>query len=299
MQRSSAVSSIAILLALCSNLRGDQRQLDLDEITESRSLLRWQSPAYRNYALTNYVQYPNHTSTYEDSPRRFFGFTGNHLIDGYDLFKWSETRQPGTPPWSDGDIHFADDSTICSTAGNSASRHPPQVGVVSQATGECSTDYTVITTGTLRAFFFFGGKYFRDREMPRYSDFFIRLDHEDGEDVSTVVNLPGLLANFTVPAADQPLRADGDLQAVYTFDLSREPRVESVEVEALVGNDYPSTWRHSRSRTRGERPTTPAFAAHSTTPRWVRPETCRIYPMFAGCGSRLARIPASSSMVPT
>ena len=411
MQRFSAVSAITILLAFSSNLAGDQRQLEFDEVTESKALLRWQRPVYRNYALTNYVQYPNHTIPYEDSPRRFFGFTGNHLIDGYDLFKWSETRQPGQrwgssifkhsgsasgggafnqifdsvivgrdsyadwgysaivgdallarftpltlsmanfngarfdlatpqfrftflgsrierpkayvevpPPWSDGDIHFADDSTMLlgsrlettvgrlqlgfnwvnqhiyqsTTGGNSlkgrlrpgqpimqrilvrfsddspldgvsgaaiqdvnliingefrADIAPrvvtqrrgirPQVGVVSQATGEFrSTDYTVITTGTPRAVFFFGGKYFRDREMPLYSDFLIRLDHEDGEDVSSVANLPGLLANFTVPDVDQSLRADGDLQAVYIFDLSQEPRVESVEVEALVGNDY-------------------------------------------------------------
>ena len=83
-----------MLLAL-PVLASDQPRLDLDEITESRALLRWQRSAYRNYALNNYAQYPNHAFPYEDSPRRYYGFMGNYLIDGYDLFKWSETRQPG------------------------------------------------------------------------------------------------------------------------------------------------------------------------------------------------------------
>jgi hypothetical protein len=90
------VSGLGFLLASVSNLAaGEPLQLDHDEITGSRALLRWHRPAYRNHAFANYVQYPNHTFPYEDSPRRYFGFMGNHLIDGYDLYNWSETRQPG------------------------------------------------------------------------------------------------------------------------------------------------------------------------------------------------------------
>ena len=55
-------------------------------------------------------------------------------------------------------------------------------------------------------------------------------------------NLEGLLANFVLEAPAEILRADGEEQLIYLFDLGREPYVESVEVEAVVGNDYRVEW---------------------------------------------------------
>ena len=56
--------------------------------------------------------------------------------------------------------------------------------------------------------------------------------------MSKNTNLEGLLAHFLVESSDAPLRADGDEQLVFLFDLSQEPYVESVEVEGVLGNDY-------------------------------------------------------------
>ena len=55
-------------------------------------------------------------------------------------------------------------------------------------------------------------------------------------------NLEGLLANLALEAPAEILHTDGDEQLIYLFDLGREPYVESVEVEAVVGNDYRVEW---------------------------------------------------------
>ena len=57
-------------------------------------------------------------------------------------------------------------------------------------------------------------------------------------DVSGDTNLEGLVALFDVESPDEVLRADGEEQLVFMFDLRQEPLIESVEVEALLGNDY-------------------------------------------------------------
>ena len=80
--------------------------------------------------------------------------------------------------------------------------------------------------------------YFGRIDRPLYADFLYRLDHEAGVDVSNITNLDGLLANFKVESAAEILQVDGDGQLVYIFDLSREPLLKTVEIEALVGNDY-------------------------------------------------------------
>ena len=64
------------------------------------------------------------------------------------------------------------------------------------------------------------------------------LDHEAGIDVSGDTNLPGLLRDFSVENSDLILRADGDDVLVYLWELTDESHIESVAVEALVGNDY-------------------------------------------------------------
>ena len=105
----------------------------------------------------------------------------------------------------------------------------------------------------------FGGiapRYYRDQEIPLYADYLYRLAHEDpdfllrlqnGDSkwldrnagfVEKNTNLEGLLSTFVVESPDDVLAADGTDALVFVFDLSGEPRIESVRVEAIVGNDY-------------------------------------------------------------
>ena len=84
--------------------------------------------------------------------------------------------------------------------------------------------------------------YYRDQELPLFADFLYRVDHEAGEDVSKVTLLSGLLDEFQLEPPGQILHADGSQQLVYFFDLRNEPHVESVQVEAVVGNDYKVEW---------------------------------------------------------
>ncbi len=107
----------------------------------------------------------------------------------------------------------------------------PQVGAVSQATGRFrAQNYTNFRGARL----FYRG---RD-EVPLYSDYFYRLDHEAGIDVSKATNLQSLVENIQVESSGGLLRADGEDQVVFLFDVSAEPLVKSVEVEAFLGNDY-------------------------------------------------------------
>ncbi len=107
----------------------------------------------------------------------------------------------------------------------------PQVGRVDRRTGEFRP-INYQSTGGSR-------KFYRGRnEMPLFSDYFYRLDHEAGIDVGDVANIPGLVEGIAIISPEEIVRADGDAQVVFLFDLSQEPRVESVQVEALLGNDY-------------------------------------------------------------
>ena len=156
-------------------------------------------------------------------------------------------------------VRFADDSPLDGVGGavvqevqlivNGAARPdlPPQVvrqqagatsqvGRILQATGRFRpTNYN---TPNVHDSDFDRSNFYREREIPLYADYFYRLDHSAGADVSKATNLEGLLASFTVETAAGVLRADGDEQVVFLFDVSQEPVVESVEVEALLGNDY-------------------------------------------------------------
>ena len=112
---------------------------------------------------------------------------------------------------------------------------PIRLGSVSRSTGEFrALVYNTFTGYYQSAPFFYRGR----NEVPLYGDYFYRLDHEAGVDVSGDVDLEGLLAVYQVESPEAVLRADGEDQLVFLFDLSRETRVESVEVEALLGNDY-------------------------------------------------------------
>ena len=84
--------------------------------------------------------------------------------------------------------------------------------------------------------------YYRDRELPLYADFLYRLDHEAGVDVSSLVRVEGMLEEFQLVSPEVTLHADDGRQFVYLFDLRNEPYIESVAVEAVVGNDYLIEW---------------------------------------------------------
>ena len=112
---------------------------------------------------------------------------------------------------------------------------PIRVGSVSRSTGE----FRALIYNTFTGYYQSAPLYYRGRdEVPLYADYFYRLDHEAGEDVSGDTDLPGLLAAYSVESPETVLHADGEDQLVFLFDLSREPHLESVAVEALVANDY-------------------------------------------------------------
>ncbi len=94
------------------------------------------------------------------------------------------------------------------------------VGTYSQATGE------------------FRGTGYKRRGYPYFADYLYRFEHEDGVDVSVNTNLAALLRTFVIEPPGTVLRADGDHFVVAMFDLSQEPAIESVVVEALLANDY-------------------------------------------------------------
>ena len=373
----------------------------VEEIAPSRPFLRWERPAYRNYALDNFSNYPNHSLPYQDTPRTFYGPLGTELITGYDLFFWTESRglsqeygssifkpnemyalvwnkvydatvvgrdgygnwgysliigdnlmarlspltlsmtdfngfrldvaipyfnftgmasrierphvyQLSPADWTRGQeqiafdstmllgsrleadlgvarvglntanshvyhsnepgnslkgvlrpdqplmewviIRFADDSPADGSGGArvhdvvlyingeprrdiepSVIRHnagaTPQVGSRSAASGRFRVvDYTL-----------FNGhrRFYRGRdEIPLYADYLYRLDHNDGVDVSEQAQLSSLLSSYQLESPAEILAADGADQLVYLFDLTSEPRVESVELETVLANDY-------------------------------------------------------------
>ena len=111
----------------------------------------------------------------------------------------------------------------------------PQVGTVSRVTGE----YRQILYNQFTGDLYRNPLYYRGRgEIPLFADYIYRIAHEAGADVSSRTNLKGLLSVFAVESPGVILRADGDEMLIYMFDLSREAQVESVEVEALLANDY-------------------------------------------------------------
>jgi hypothetical protein len=115
---------------------------------------------------------------------------------------------------------------------------PIQVGFVSAVTGAFTPlpydRFTASEAGTP----YFNEFYYRDRDFPLFADYLARLDHEAGIDVGKQANIPSLVSLHTVESPQRMLQADGEKQIVFLFDISREPDVQSVAVEALLGNDY-------------------------------------------------------------
>ena len=115
---------------------------------------------------------------------------------------------------------------------------PVQVGRVSAATGNFTPLSYNRFTGSSSSTRFFNETFYRERDYPLFSDYLTRFDHADGIDVSNDANISGLESIFEVRSPEGELRADGETQLIFVFDLSQEPAVEGVEIEALLGNDY-------------------------------------------------------------
>ena len=99
------------------------------------------------------------------------------------------------------------------------SRNPTAVGVISRVTGQFTrTPYP-------------------DRGT-RYADVFYLQRHLAGENVSSNVNLSELVRYLEFQLPGEQLRADGYEVIEFFYDLSDEPYISRIQVEALVGNDY-------------------------------------------------------------
>ena len=115
-----------------------------------------------------------------------------------------------------------------------------QVGSVSAATGRFRpAPYTAPAPGgPVDQGRFIGTPFYRDREIPLYSDFLTRLDFEEGIDISKIANVTGLVGGISVHSPGEILEANGVDQLAYIFDLSQEASMLELEVDVLVGGDY-------------------------------------------------------------
>ena len=392
--------AIVIIISTLFVATADGQRL-VEEFSPPRTFLRWERPAYQNYALNNFTNYPNHAFPHHDAPRTLFGPLGSELITGYDLFFWTESRSPeqeygssifkpnemlqlvwnkvydatvvgrdgygdwgyslivgdnliarlspltlsmtdfngfrldvsvphlnltgmasrierphvyqrSPAAWTRGPEQIAFDSTLLfggrmeadlgtaklglnaanshvydsnrennSLKGILRPDHPLMDWVIVRFSDDSPRDerggahvHNVIlhvngkprpdlssaiirhnagavaqvgsrssATGRFRAvnYTLFRGhrRFYRGRdEIPLYADYLYRMDHEAGLDISDAVELEGLLASFRLESADRILTADGQEQLVFLFDLRQEKDVKSLEVEALVANDY-------------------------------------------------------------
>ena len=112
---------------------------------------------------------------------------------------------------------------------------PISVGSVSRSTG----DFTPIIYNTYRGYYQSAPSFYRGRsEVPLYADYFYRLDHDRGLDVASNTDLEKLLATFQVASPQEVIHVRGEEHVIFLFDVTGEPTVEAVEVEAVLGNDF-------------------------------------------------------------
>ena len=72
-----------------------QARLKLPEVAEPSPFLQRTPPGYRNFALRQFTNPPDHSFPFSDRPRAYFGSMGTYLITGYEVYTWTETRVPG------------------------------------------------------------------------------------------------------------------------------------------------------------------------------------------------------------
>ena len=141
-------------------------------------------------------------------------------------------------------IRFSDDSPDDRTGGpmvqevelivNDEYRPDLQPAVIRHRVGETtSVGRFSQATGEFRPL-----PYATGRTASLHADYFYRMDHEQGIDVSDKVDVEDLLRKFALEDPTQVFSAGPDEGLVFLFDLSSEPTVRQVQVEAVVGNDY-------------------------------------------------------------
>lgn len=75
------------------------QRVHLSEVIPGQLYLRASLPSYRNFAFQPYTNYPGHTMSistklYSEAPQVFYGRMGDYLFTGYELYAWSERREP-------------------------------------------------------------------------------------------------------------------------------------------------------------------------------------------------------------
>ncbi len=167
---------------------------------------------------------------------------GNLRLD-QPLYEWLVVRVADDAP-ADGSAGAVVQSVQLAVNGRPRPDLRPRVvrhraGVPSQV-GRTLTSGEFLTFGAYRGLGY--NRFYRGWGVPYYADYLYLLAHNAGEDVSGNTHLEGLLATFSPEDPEGILLADGDEQLIYLFDLRGETRIEEVEVEALVGNDYRVEW---------------------------------------------------------
>ena len=145
-------------------------------------------------------------------------------------------------------VRFADDSPDDGEGGavvqevrlilNGQARPEIQSQVIRRRAGaQTQVGQTSRATGEFRPHFYASS----GLDKPLFADYYYRLDHEAGGDVTGETRLDSLVAEFSVESTDETLSADGGEHLVYLFDVSdvsQEDEIQSVEIEAVLGNDY-------------------------------------------------------------
>ena len=93
--------TVVLWNATAGGLEEAQQSLRLRQVEATSPFLQRQLPTYRNFAFTNFVNYPNHSAPYADQPGTFYSSLGSYLITGYEVYNWRETRMPGQQYGSD------------------------------------------------------------------------------------------------------------------------------------------------------------------------------------------------------
>ena len=99
--------SLAVIYALLIGLQGfcqvwgqeprgpDEELLFVNRVIRNRPLMMNPWRAYESYAFKDYKNYDNFFYPYTSSQRGYYGPLGNFLINGYEVYKWTERR--GSP----------------------------------------------------------------------------------------------------------------------------------------------------------------------------------------------------------
>ena len=89
------LATVAALIVASGTSAQEARVTGSARTYDSRPFLRWERPAYQNYAIDHFQNYENHNFPYDDSRRTIYGPMGDYLVNGYDLYSWEENRTPG------------------------------------------------------------------------------------------------------------------------------------------------------------------------------------------------------------